>query len=145
MREKGLRGPAAVIEHVEDFLHITQIYQPFGAIATRVMSDEHEFIDLPRRVTINDRVLLAVQATAVAWFLAVAGVRQTAGIAVVSDGQHLAEVRGRDHGPDLQPFAGGAAGEGECQAQVDDFKAGAFFHGIKSPPGNGGPWLRPRS
>ena len=78
--------------------------------------------NVPRRVAIDDRVFLGMQATAVPRFVAVASVGQTRRIAVVTDRQDFAKIGAGDHGADLKALASGALSQAKRQAEINTFK-----------------------
>src|SRR5712664_579443 len=73
----------------------------------------------------DQRVLLRVNAAAVAWLRRVTCVRQTLGVAVVADAEHLGQVSGSDDAAHLQALACRPLGELLGHAHVHLFERDA--------------------
>src|SRR5207248_113426 len=101
---------------------LREVERPAGDLDwNRRGADVH---DLARQLAtaLDRRVLLRVAAAARPGCRGITAVRQPAGVTVVADPQHLRQVRGRDHGADLQTGAGRALGELLRHAHVDLFE-----------------------
>jgi hypothetical protein len=71
------------------------------------MRDKHDFLGASRTVTINDRVFLAMEASAITNLIPVASIMQSTRVAVISNGKYFAEIGTCDDRSYLKSFACG--------------------------------------
>lgn len=122
MREQSERITGAVIRSIEDFAHIAKIDQSFGTWSTRQVGDEDIFVDVPRAVTIDDGVFLGMQTAAVAGLIAIAAIREPAGVAVIPDGEYFTEIGAGDYRADFESLACSTTGQTFRKLKIDLFE-----------------------
>ena len=89
------------------------------------MGDEHILVDVARAVAVDDRILLGVQAATVARLVPITAIGEPTRVAVVADGQDLAEVRTGDYRTDFETLAGRSTGQAFRKLKVNLFKRGS--------------------
>lgn len=126
--------PIAVVEAVKDMFDVAEVDEAFGALAAREMRHEDKLLDVTRAVAVDHGVFFGVKAAAVAGFVAIAAIRQTASVAVVPDRQDFAEVGARDDRANFESLAGRAASQARSEIEVNLLKGrtGFFAHGQPS-------------
>lgn len=96
-RPKKVQGVLdAILCFVEYFFYISKIDESFCALNARQMGDEDKFFDEAGGVTVDDRIFLRVEASAVSGLVPIAAVVQSSCISIVTDGQYFSEVGTRD-------------------------------------------------
>ena len=116
------RIEASIFASVKNLFNIAKIDQSFGARCTRQVGDKGKFFNKPWTVTIDHSIFFGMKTATVASRITVAAIRQTCGIAIVSDREYLAKVGACDDSSHMQPHTSRPASKAKGQIHIDFFK-----------------------
>ena len=98
-RKKFHRRKGAIGLCVVYFLDVAEIDETLCTSRTWQVGYKRVFLDRTGTVAVDDRVLFAMQTTAIAGFVSITAVGQARGVAVVADSQDLSEICTCDDSP----------------------------------------------